>query len=130
ASRTLFYTTNNADWRNLVSLDLATGRSTVLIRNARIGDLAFDPADRSLWGVRHDNGFSTLVRVPPPYHEWNQIHTLPYGRDLFGLDIAPDVSSRVASMSEISGSQKLVRMNIPALRAGDSTPEVLYEFGD
>jgi len=130
ASRTLFYTTDNADWRNLMALDLATGRSRGLLRNARIGDLAFDPADRSLWGVRHDNGFSTLVRLPPPYHEWHQIQTLPYGRDLFDLDVSPDGSTLIGSMSEISGSQKLVRMDIAALRAGDATPEVLYDFGD
>ena len=130
SSRSLFYTTDDADWRNLVALDLATGRSTVLLRDARIGDLAFDPADRSLWGVRHDNGFSTLVRLPPPYHEWNQVRTLPYGRDLFDLDISPDGATLIGSLSEISGSQKLVRMDIAALRAGDATPDVLYEFGD
>ncbi len=130
ASRTLFYTTDNADWRNLCALDLATGRSRVLLRNARIGDLAFDPADRSLWGVRHDNGFSTVVRVPPPYHEWNQIQTLPYGRDLFDLNISPDGATLIGSMSEISGSQKLVRMDIAALRAKAATPEVLSDFGD
>ena len=130
ASRTLFYTTDNADWRNLCALDLASGRSRVLLRNARIGDLAFDAADRSLWGVRHDNGFSTLVRLPPPYHEWNQIQTLPYGRDLFDLDIAPDGSTLIASMSEISGGQKLVRMEIAALLAKEATPDVLSDFGD
>jgi hypothetical protein len=130
ASRTLFYTTNNADWRNLCALDLATGRSRVLLRNARIGDLAFNRADQSLWGVRHDNGFSTLVRLPPPYHEWNQIQTLPYGRDLFDLDISPDGSTLIGSMSEISGSQKLVRMDVAALRAKTATPEVLDDFGD
>src|SRR6266540_1716893 len=130
ASRTLFYTTDNADWRNLCALDLATGRSRVLLRNARIGDLAFDPADSSLWGVRHDNGFSTLVRLPPPYREWNQIQTLPYGRDLFDLDISPDGSTLIGSMSEISGSQKLVRMDIAALRANAATAEVLDDFGD
>ena len=130
ASQTLFFTTDDADWRNLCALDLATGRSSVLLKDARIGDLAFDPADRSLWGVRHDNGFSTLVRLPSPYHEWNQIHTLPYGRDLFDLDISPDGTTLIGSMSEISGSQKLVRMDVAALRAGDPTPEVLYDFGD
>src|SRR6266545_3160956 len=129
-SRTLFYTTGNADWRNLCALDLATGRSRVLLRNARIGDLAFDPADQSLWGVRHDNGFSTLVRLPPPYHEWNQIQTLPYGGDLFDLDISPDGSTLIGSMSEIGGSQKLVRMDVAALRAQEATPEVLSDFGD
>ncbi|HKV70684.1 MAG TPA: hypothetical protein VJN62_05515, partial [Gemmatimonadales bacterium] len=70
-SRTLFFTTNNADWRNLYSYDLATGHSRLLLRNARIGDLAFNRVDGALWGVRHDNGFSTLVRLPKPYHEWN-----------------------------------------------------------
>src|SRR5258708_10045161 len=130
ASRTLFYTTNNADWRNLCALDLATGRSRVLLRNARIGDLAFDPADRSLWGVRHDNGFSTLVRLAPPYREWNQVETLPYGRDLFSLDISPDGSTLIGSLSDISGMQMLARMDIASLRTGDTTPDVLYEFGD
>jgi hypothetical protein len=130
ASRTLFYTTSNADWRHLVALDLETGRTTVLLRNARIGDLAFNPADRSLWGVRHDNGFSTLVRLPPPYHEWHQIHTLPYGRDLFDLDLSPDGTMLIGSMSEISGTQRLVLMRVAALLEGDPTPEILYEFGD
>jgi hypothetical protein len=130
ASRTLFYTTNNTDWRHLVALDLHSGRSSVLLKNVRIGDLAFNPGDRSLWGVRHDNGFSTLVRLPAPYHEWLQVHTLPYGRDLFDLDISPDGTTLIGSMSEISGTQRLVRMSISALLAGDATPEILYEFGD
>lgn len=130
ASRTLFYTTNNADWRHLAALDLRTGRSRVLLKNARIGDLAFNTAGRSLWGVRHDNGFSTLVRLPAPYHEWQQVHTLPYGRDLFDLDISPDGATLIGSMSEVSGTQRLVRMPISALLAGDATPEILYEFGD
>ncbi|MBC7790165.1 MAG: hypothetical protein H7Z74_09485, partial [Anaerolineae bacterium] len=97
---------------------------------ARIGDLALNRADRSLWGVRHDNGFSTLVRIPYPYTEWNQVHTLPYGRDMFDLDIAPDGSALIGSMSDINGDQRLVRMKVASLLSGDATPEVLYEFGD
>jgi hypothetical protein len=130
ASRTMFYTTNNADWRHLRALDLATGTSRMLIRDARIGDLAFNSADRSLWGVRHDNGFSTLVRLPPPYHEWNQVRTLPYGLDLFDLDVSPDGATLIASQSDISGTNKLVRLRIPALMQHDTTTDVLYEFGD
>jgi hypothetical protein len=129
-SRTLFYTTNNAEWRHLAALDLATGRSRILLRDARVGDLAFNPADGSLWGVRHDNGFSTLVRLPAPYDQWHQVTTLPYGRDLFDLDVSPDGRTLVGSMSEISGLQRLARMDIAALLAGDDTPEILYEFGD
>ncbi len=130
SSRTLFFTTNNADWRNLLALDLATGRTRVLIHEARIGDLAFNRADSSLWGVRHDNGFSTLVRIPYPYTEWNQVQTLTYGRDLFDLDVSRDGSALIASMSEIGGEQRLVRMQVASLLDGDATPEVLYNFGD
>jgi len=130
SSRTLFFTTNNADWRNLLALDMATGRTRLLLHDARIADLAFNRADSSLWGVRHDNGFSTLVRIPYPYKAWNQVHTLPYGRDLFDLDIARDGSALIGSMSEVSGDQKLVRMKITSLLDGDTTPEVLFDFGD
>ena len=130
ASRTFFYTTNNANWRNLVSLNLANGRSEVLMQDARVGDLVFDPADSSLWGVRHDNGFSTLVRIPPPYHQWHQVFTLPFGRDLFDLDVSPDGSTLVGSMSGISGSQRLVKMAVSALMQGDTTAQTLYDFGD
>ncbi len=130
ASKTLFYTTNNADWRHLVRLELATGRFEVLLRDVRVGDLVFNPADRSLWGVRHDNGFSTLVRIPPPYREWHQIRTLPYGRDLFDLDISPDGATLIGAMSEISGRQRLVRMDMAALVQKDTTHEVLADFDE
>lgn len=129
-TRRLIYTTNNSDWRHLLAMDLETGRSTVLLKNGRTADLALNRADQSLWGVRHDNGFSTLVRIPAPYSEWNQVYTLPYGRDLFDLDVSPDGTTLIGSMSEISGDQKLVRMNIAALLAGDTSHEVLFDFGD
>ncbi|HET7025304.1 MAG TPA: hypothetical protein VFI39_08890 [Gemmatimonadales bacterium] len=130
ASHTLFYTTNNADWRSLRALDIRTGHSRLLLHNARIGDLTFNAADRSLWGVRHDNGFSTLVRVPYPYTDWAQVQTLPYGRDLFDIDLSPDGRTLIGSQSEIDGSQRLVKMDVAALLAGDTTHQVLYEFGD
>ena len=130
ARRTLFYTTNNSDWRHLRAYDLATGRSRTLIRNARVGDLVYDAADSALWGVRHDNGFSTLVRIPYPYTEWRQVQTLPYGRDIFDLDVSPDGTTLIGSQGEIDGSLRLVEMNTAALLAGDTTHQVLYEFGN
>jgi hypothetical protein len=102
----------------------------MLLHNARIGDIAFNRADKSLWGVRHDAGFSTLVRLPFPYNEWNQIKTLGYGHDLFDLDVARDGSALIASMSEVNGQQRLVRMKVANLMRGDATPEILFDFGD
>jgi hypothetical protein len=130
ASRTLFYTTNNANWRHLRSLSLQTGEDRQLIHNARVGDLAFNPADSSLWGVRHDNGFSTLVRIAPPYREWHQVRTLPYGRDLFDLDVSPDGTTLIGSMAEVSGSQRVVKMSTAALLRGSFLTEDLFDFAD
>ncbi len=127
-SGTLFYTANNNKWRDLCAADRRTGSSRTLLPEARIGDLAFDPADSSLWGVRHDNGFSTIVRIPSPYTEWNQVLTWPFGKDIFDLDVSPDGSLLVAGMAEINGTQRLISMSIPELLRGDSTYEVLQSF--
>ena len=78
---TIFYTTDNLAHRDLVALDPATGRAILLQKDARIGDLAFDRADGSLWGVRALNGLDTLVRIDPPYREWTQILDLPVRHD-------------------------------------------------
>ena len=128
-SRTLFYTADNDGWRDLCALDPTTGRSRVLIRDARVGDLAFNRADASLWGVRHFNGISTLVRIPPPYADYARVASLPYGRDLYDLDISRDGAWLSASQGEVSGRQSLRLMRTSALMAGDTTSRALFDFG-
>jgi hypothetical protein len=125
----LFYTTDNDAWRDLCSLDPSTGRSRVLMRDARVGDLAFNRADRSLWGVRHFNGISTLVRIPPPYTDYRRVFSFPYGRDVYDLDLSPDGQTLAASIAEISGRHSLRLMNVPTLLAGDTTSRNLWDFG-
>ena len=122
ASRTLFFTTHNgSQWRALNRVDVDTGKKRRLLKDCRIGDLAFDGADRSLWGVRHNNGLSTLVKIVPPYDQWENIKvvlTLPYGKDMFDLDVSPDGKTLTAAMAGVTGRQRLVRMSIPELEAG------------
>ena len=75
------------------------------MKDARIGDLAFNRADRSLWGIRHLNGICTLVRMPPPYTEWQRVVSWPYGD---GRVRPRRLARRVAvsaSFGEISGKQ-------------------------
>ena len=75
-SRTVFFTTDNSrQWRDVNAVDLDTGKKTVLAENIRTGDLAFNRADRSLWGVQHHNGLSTLVRFADPYQGWDDLAT-------------------------------------------------------
>ncbi len=55
--------------RDLMAVDVKTGEDRMLIENARIGEIVFNPVDRSLMGVRHENGLATLVRIPYPYDD-------------------------------------------------------------
>ena len=131
-TRALFYTTHNSSqWRGLNRVDVDTGKTTVLLEHIRTGDLAFNRADRSLWGVQHDNGLSSLVKIAPPYDSFKDITviwTLPYGKDMFDLDVAPDGKTLTAAMAGVTGQQRLVRMAIADLEAGRTDFEVLHEF--
>ncbi|HZY09518.1 MAG TPA: hypothetical protein VFF29_00035 [Bacteroidota bacterium] len=131
ASGTLFFTTDNSrQWRDIHSVDIKTGKKKRLLKDIRVGDLAFNQADRSLWGIRHHNGISTLVKILPPYDNWIEIFPLLYGKDMFDLDISPDGVYLTSSMVEINGRQRLIRLEINKLLTGDADPEVLYEFKD
>jgi hypothetical protein len=133
-SGTMFFTTHNSkQWRDINAVNVDTGKTRELLKNPRIGDLAFNRGDKSLWGVRHHNGLSTLVRIAPPYDNWNlisEVLVLPFGKDLFDIDISPDGEYLTGSIIEVTGRQRLVRMKISELLAGDSPYEVLHEFAD
>ena len=119
-SKTLYFVTDNNHLRDLNALDLGSGKVRKLQVDARVGDLAFDATTRELWGVRHYNGLSTLVRIPPPYAEWRQVHSFPYGTDIYSLDISPDGKRLAASLTFVDGSQSLALFDTGKLRAGDS----------
>jgi hypothetical protein len=129
-AKMLFYTTDNNEWRDLCSLDPRTGESRVLLKDARVGDLVFNRQDRSIWGVRHFNGISTLVRIPYPYKDWDQVFSWPFGRDIYDIDISPDGRLLSASMSEVSGRQSLRTWQTGALLKGDTTSTEIHDFGN
>ena len=107
SSRTAFYTNQNYAYRDINAIDVDTGKKRRLLTDARIGDLAFNQADKSLWGIRHQNGFVTLVRVPPPYTSFNQIKTFHYGEIIFDLDISPDGELVSASYGGVDAKQSV-----------------------
>lgn len=130
ADRHIYYTTDNTAYRDLVRLDPVTRRATVLQKDARIGDLAFNAADRTIWGVRHLNGLVTLVRMQPPYTDWEQVKTWPYGTVVYDLDLSPDGRRLSASFGEISGQQDVRVLDTAALlEREDATPVARFDFG-
>ncbi|HXL19498.1 MAG TPA: hypothetical protein VN961_18435, partial [Streptosporangiaceae bacterium] len=135
ATATLFYTTNNNTHRNLEALDLRSGRSRMLLRAARIGDIVYNPADRSLWGLRLNNGFVMVVRIPFPYDGWQTLYVFPGDHKAFDLDLSPD--GTLASMSVTApgpkpGSPPVTQVRIlrtDALAKGDTTPLHAFTMG-
>jgi hypothetical protein len=129
AGNALYYTTDNNALRDLVKLDLGTGRTTVLQKDLRVGDLAMNRADRTLWGIRHLNGLASIVRMDPPYTDWTRVVTLPYGTVPYDLDVSPDGTMIVAAFGEISGQQTVRVIPTASLLKGDLTVATQFDFG-
>ena len=128
-TRTLFYTTDNNAWRDLMRLDPATGRTRLLMKDARIGDLVYNSADKSLLGIRHLNAICTLVRIPAPYTQWEQIYSWPYGTTVYDLDVSPSGDRIVASVGDVAGKQEVRVMSLESLKNGDPAPVAHFDFG-
>ena len=126
---TIFYTTDNYTYRDLVALDRHTGKAKRLLVDERIGELVFNRNDRSLWGVRHLNGYASLVQIPYPYTEWNLIKTLPYGGFAYDLDISPDGTLLSGSFGDIRGRHELQVHEIATLLDDRLEPISTFSFG-
>ena len=108
----LFITENNSKYRNLVQIDITSGKKRVVNQMTRTGDIAFNPKDNSIWGVQNDNGYSILVRIPEPYDKVIPIYSAPFGKAIFDLDISPSGDSLLATLSGVAGEQSLVMVNL------------------
>ena len=123
-ARTAYYTEDNNAFRDLIAVNVDTGRKRMLQKDARIGDLVMNPADKSIWGIRHVNGLATIVRIPPPYAGFNQMHTFKYGQIPFDLDISPDGRKLSASFGEINGTQSVRVWDINSMSPDNDPVEV------
>ena len=135
-TETLFFTSNyQSSYRNLEALDLRTGKTRMLVHAGRIGDIVFNPADRSLWGLRFTNGRDVLVRLPPPYNAWHRLYTFAPDEQAFDLDLSPD-----GTLASVSVSGRGARIGAPhvtqvrvirtdALVDGDAAPLHTFTMG-
>lgn len=128
-SNTAWYTTDNYAYRDVIQIDVATGEKKTVLKDARIGDIVFNRKDRSLWGLRHLNGYVTLVQIPAPYDSWTQVHTWEFGDVPFDLDIATDGETVAFSMGHVNGDQTVEVHKIADLRAGNAKANTQFSFG-
>jgi hypothetical protein len=126
---TAFYTNDNLALRDLMAVDARTGESRMLIEDARIGEIAFNRADRSLLGIRHDRGIATLVRIPYPYAIWEPVHVFDYGVVPYDLDVSADGRLLSASIGEVNADQYVRVWELDKALAGDMRPLSEFRFG-
>ena len=128
----LFFTNDNRgylSYRDLMSVNVQTGEQRMLIENGRIGDIAVNPVDHSLMGVRYANGLATLVYIPDPYDRWYEVHTFPYGEIPYDLDISPDGRLLSGSVEEVNGDQFVRVWDMAKVLNKDVTPISQFKFG-
>jgi hypothetical protein len=126
-SRTAYFTEDNYAYRDVIAIDVDTGKRRMLLRDKRIGDLVVNPADKSIWGIRHSNGLSTLVRIPPPYEGFNNIYTFDYNVTPAGLDISADGTLLSASIGLSNGEQSVRVWSLDQIATGQD-PETIAEL--
>lgn len=133
----LYFTTDNDSWRDLNSYNLKTGKVVRLQKDVRTGDLAFNKTDKSIWGIKHLNGFSTIVRIPIQnetdsaaniYSTWQQKYTLPYGQDIFDIDVSPDGKTLSAAVSDFKGNQSLLFFDLQNLNNNNVVIDTVFNF--
>jgi hypothetical protein len=128
-SGTAFYTNNNYGRRDLMAVDVRTGKERMLIEHGRIGEIVVNPVDHSLLGVRHEDGLATLVRIAQPYDAWDKVYTFPYGVLPHDLDISPDGRLLSGSVGEVNGDHYLRVWELKKVLSGDMKPLSESLFG-
>jgi len=124
----IYISEQNNKHRNLVEVDIQSGKKKVLNPMTKTGSLAFNPADQSLWGVRHDNGYSVLVKIPEPYDQVIPIYTASFGKALFDISISNKGDKLIASLSGIKGEQSIILFDIKELEQGKTRFRTVYSL--
>ncbi|MEP7269560.1 MAG: hypothetical protein ABI844_18225 [Saprospiraceae bacterium] len=132
----IYYTSDNDEWRDLNSFDLKSKKSKVIWRDCRIGELTLNKQDRSIWGIKHANGYSLIERISASNHTTENILydssevklKLDYGQDIFDIDISPDGKILSAAVSDYRGNQSLLFYDIASLDADSLVIDTVFNF--
>ncbi len=114
-----FYTTkNNELYRDICVLETSTGKTKILFKNCREGDLAISPSSHDLWGVLHSNAEVSITISPYPYRTIIPLIKFNADDEVLNLSINPDGKTLAAVLHRASGEQSVILVNIDSLKAG------------
>ena len=103
---TLFYTTDNLGYRDLMALRPRNRQGEDAARGTAHRRPGLQPRPTGRCGdCAPTTATSILVRIPYPYKEWQTVHVFPYGRSHYDLDVSPDGSLVSTSVAELDSSR-------------------------
>jgi hypothetical protein len=129
ATNRAWYTADNYAFRDLVEVDVTTGRKKTVLKDQRVGDLAFNRADGSLWGLRHRNSYVSVVRTRAPYERWESLYAWPYTKVPYDIDVSPDGKLFSMSQAEVDGNQSIRIYTTEGLVNGELDLVAEFNFG-
>jgi Tol biopolymer transport system component len=106
---------NNRGYRDLWALDIHSGKSKRLFKDARMGNLAIHPQNHALWGVQIRHSQSALVVSPFPYRKILPLTALPMGTILNHLQIYPNGKTMLATLRKSTGEQAIILIDLVKL---------------
>lgn len=126
-----FFTTNNNQlYRDLWILDTERKDKRLLFKDCRIGSLTISPITHELWGIEHSTSAGTLVYSNYPYEKLERVLQLDIGDEMQQLSVSPSGKLLAAVLHQSSGDQKIISMNVDALKSGERIKyETLYSSG-
>ncbi len=127
--RILYFTEDNARFRDIKAWDLASDEIRTIGENVRTGELVFNQQDRSLWGIKHSGSKASLVHMPYPYEKIVTIYTMPYAHTLSDLDISIDGRLMSATVGDRQGNQALQVFKVSDLMTRKVSPVTEFDFG-
>lgn len=126
----IFITEQNNYFRNLVMINGKSGKKKTLIRFSRTGELVYNRKDHSLWGIKHDNGYAVLVKIPEPYNTVVPMYSADFGKSLFDLAISNDGCKLSASLTGVRGEMSLIMFDLDDLDKGKRKFETIRKMED
>jgi hypothetical protein len=126
----IFITEQNNNFRSLVMINGQTGKKKTLIRFSRTGELVFNKKDHSIWGIKHDNGYSVLVKIPEPYTSVIPMYSADFGKSLFDLAISNNGEKLTASLTGVRGEMSLIMFSLNDLETGKKRFQTIHQLED
>lgn len=114
-----FYTTNNNQlYRDICVLNIETGETKVLFKDARIGHLTITPLTHELWGIKHSGGKASIMYSPYPYNILEQLAELTFGDEIQQLSVDHSGKFLAATLLNSAGVQSILLINTDSLLNG------------